>query len=50
MVNSFGITIDLHNNTYDPYRNPEHYPVYISESPNHPKTILKELLKSISKT
>ena len=44
-----GITLDLHDNIYEPHRKPDNHTVYISKSPNHPKTILRELPKSISK-
>ena len=42
-------TLDLRNNTYEPYSKPGNYPVCINESSNHPKTILRELPKSIYK-
>ena len=48
MVNFLGITLDLRNNTCEPYK-PDIHPVYINRNSNHPKTILRELPKSISK-
>ena len=35
--------------TYQPYRKPDNHPVYINKNSDHPKTILLELPKSISK-
>ena len=49
IVNFLDITLNLRNNTYEPYRKPDNHPVYINENSNHPKTILRELPKSISK-
>ena len=47
--NFLDITLDLRNNTYEPYRKSGNHPVYVNENSNHPKTILRELSKSISK-
>ena len=52
IVNLFDITLDLRNNTYEQYRKQDNHPVYIIHQPinsNYPKTILRELPKSISK-
>ena len=43
------ITLDLRNNTYELYRKPNNHPAYMNKNSNHPKTILRELPKSISK-
>ena len=43
------ISLDLRNNTFERYRKPDNHPVYINKNSNHPKTILRDLLKSISK-
>ena len=43
IVSFLGITLDLRNNTYEPYRKPGNYPVNINKKFNHPKTILREL-------
>ena len=48
IVNFLDITLDLCNNTYELYRKPDNHPVCINENSNHPKTILRELSKSIS--
>ena len=48
-MNFLDITLNLRNNTYEPYRKPDSHPVYINKNSNHPKTILRELPKSISK-
>ena len=47
IVNFLDITLDLRNNTCEPYRKPDNDPVYINKNSNLPKTILKELPKSI---
>ena len=47
--NLLDITLDLRSNTYESYRKPDNHPVYINKNSNHPKTILRELPKSISK-
>ena len=49
MVNFLDITLDIRNKTYEPSRKPDNYPLYINKSSTHPKTILRELPKSISK-
>ena len=43
------ITLDLRNNTYEPYRRPDNHPEHISNNSNQPKRILRELPNSISK-
>ena len=48
-MNFLNITLDLRNNTYEPYRKPDNHPAYINKNSNHPKTILRKLPKSISK-
>ena len=49
MMNFVYIALDLRNNTYEPYRKPNNHLVYINKNSNHPKTILREFSKSISK-
>ena len=49
IVNFLGITFDLRNHTYQPCRKPDNHSVYINKSSNLPKTILRELPKSIRK-
>ena len=49
IVNFLGFPLDLRNNTYEPYRKPDSHPVYINKNANHPKRILRGLLKLISK-
>ena len=48
-MNFLDITLNLRNNTYEQYRKPDNWPVYISKNSNHPKAILRELPKAISK-
>ena len=49
IVNFLDITLDLRNNSDEPYRKPDNHLIYINKNSNHPKTILTELPKSISK-
>ena len=49
IVNFLDITSDLRNNNYKPLRKSGNHPVYINKNSNDPKTILRELPKSISK-
>ena len=49
IVNFLGITLDFRNNAYELYRKPGNHPVYINKNLNYRKTILRELLKLISK-
>ena len=44
-----GVTFDLCNNLYKPYRKPNNKPIYINKQPNHPPNVLKQLSKSIAK-
>ena len=44
-----GVTFDLYNNSYKPYRKPNNKPIYINKQSNHPPNILKQLSKSIAK-
>ena len=41
--------LDLINNTYQSYQNPNSETVYINKHSNHPRNILKELPKVINK-
>ena len=49
IVNFLDITLNLRNKNYEPYRKPGNHLLYINKNSNYPKTILSELLKSISK-
>ena len=50
IVNFLDITLNSRNNTYELLcRKPDNHPVYINKNSNHPKTILRELPKSVSK-
>ena len=49
IVNFLDITLDLRNKTHQPNRKSDSHPVYINKSSNHPKKILRELPKSVSK-
>ena len=49
IVNFQNFTLDLHTNIFELYRKPDNHPVYIKKNSNHPKTILRELPKLVSK-
>ena len=48
-TNFLDITLDLENDKFYPYRKPNDKPTYINVSLNHPRTIIKQLPKMISK-
>ena len=48
-TNFLDITLDLENDKFCPYRKPNDKPTYINVSSNHPRTIIKQLPKMISK-
>ena len=48
-VNCIDETFDLQKGTYLPYRKADNPPVYINNCSNHPPTVIKQLLKSMSK-
>ena len=48
-VNYLDVTFDLRKGIYLPYRKPDNPPVYINSCSNYPPTVIKQLLKSISK-
>ena len=49
IVKYLDATFDLRKGTYLPYRKPDNPPVYINSCSNHPPTVIKQLLRSISK-
>lgn len=49
IVNLRVVTFNLHQNTYEPYRKPDNYPVCINVNSNHPPTTRLKLSKSIGK-
>ena len=42
-VNYLDVTLDLPENTFEPYRKPNDHPLYIHTMSNHPPNIIKEL-------
>ena len=44
-----GVTFDLHDNLYTPYRKPYNKPIYVTKQSSHPPNVLKQLPKSIAK-
>ena len=49
VLNSEGMTFDLHNNGYWPFRKENNKSICINRHSNHPPSILKQLPKSIEK-
>ena len=43
------IELDLINNTYKPYKKPNHNPKYINVNSNHPPSIIKQIPVSINR-
>ena len=42
------VTLDLSKNTYKPFIKTDQYPSYINVNSNHPKTIIKQVLKAVN--
>ena len=49
VVNFLDVTLNLHKNTFSPFRKPDDNPVYIHKDSNHPPHITKQLPISINK-
>ena len=49
IVDFLGVTFDLENNVYKPFRKENNKPIYINKHSNHPPSILQQLPKSIKK-
>ena len=49
VVNFLDVTLNLHKNTFSPFRKPNDIPVYIHKDSNHPPHITKQLPISINK-
>ena len=49
VLNFLDTTFDLINVICKPYPEPNDNPVYINKNPNHPPTVLRQLVKSITK-
>ena len=48
IVNFLDVTLNLNNNTYQPYKKPNDTLLYVHTSSNHPKQIIKQIPKSIN--
>ena len=48
-VNFLDITFDLLEETYEPYRKPNDYPIYVNVGSNHPPAVIKNIPISINK-
>ena len=48
-VDYLDVTLNLHQNSYKPYRKPDDNPIYINAKSNHPPMIFKEVPKSVNK-
>ena len=47
-VDYLDVTLDLHNNTFKPYKKPNDIPTYINTQSNHPPHIIKEIPRMIA--
>ena len=48
IVNFLDMTLNLSNNTYKPFIQTNQCPSYININSNHPKTIIKQVLKAVN--
>ena len=48
-VNFLDVTFNLQDESYSPYRKPNNDPLYIDSRSNHPRSILRQLPKSVNK-
>jgi 6-pyruvoyl-tetrahydropterin synthase len=48
-VNFLDVTLDLKNESYQPYRKPVDEPLYINSHSNHPPSIIRQIPQSINK-
>ena len=49
VVQFLDIELDLINNSYKPYKKPNHNPMYINVNSNHPPSIIKQIPSSINR-
>ena len=49
VVQFLDIELDLINNSYKPYKKPNHNPMYINVNSNHPPSIIKQIPVSINR-
>ena len=48
-MNFLDITLDLHNNKFQPYNKPNDTPIYIHRDSNHPPAITRQLNTTVNK-
>ena len=48
IVNFLDVTLDLSNNTYKPFIKMDQSPSYININSNHPKAIIKQVLRAVN--
>ena len=48
IVNFLDVTLNLSNNTYKPFMKTDQYPSYVNVNSNHPKTIIKQVPKTVN--
>ena len=48
VVDFLDVTLDLRNNTYQPYMKPNNVPRYVHKLSNHPPSILKNIPQSVN--
>ena len=49
IVNFLDVTLDLHKDSYAPYRKPNDHPLYINVQSNHPKSVISQVPRSVEK-
>ena len=47
-VDFLDVTLDMQNNSYQPYRKPNDAPVFVSTKSNHPPCVIKQIPQSIN--
>ena len=48
-VNFLDVNLNLENETYKPYMNPNDFPLYVDTQSNHPPNILRNIPKSVNR-
>ena len=49
IVNFLDVTLDLHKDTYAPFRKPNDNPLYVNVHSNHPRSVIKQIPRSVEK-
>ena len=49
VVNFLDVTMNLNKESFEPYRKPNDTPLYVHTDSNHPKSVIKEIPRSVNK-